>query len=77
MFFFTMSIALLVTAPTDQSYWANTFVSMLFVPFAMNWSFPSATILMSNAVAKQHQGIAASLVATVRPPPSLISLSHD
>ncbi|CAK4033381.1 MFS general substrate transporter [Lecanosticta acicola] len=65
MLVFTLSIALLLTAPPSQTYWANTFVSILIAPFAMNWSFPSATILMSNAVAKHHQGIAASLVATM------------
>lgn len=28
-------------------------------------SFPAATLILSNAVAKEHQGIAASLVNTV------------
>jgi len=28
-------------------------------------SFPAATVILSNAVAKEHQGIAASLVNTV------------
>ena len=31
----------------------------------MDMSFPSATIVLSNAVKKEHQGIAASLVNTV------------
>lgn len=31
----------------------------------MDMSFPAATIILSNAVSKEHQGIAASLVATV------------
>lgn len=31
----------------------------------MDISFPAATVMISNLVAKEHQGIAASLVATV------------
>jgi hypothetical protein len=33
--------------------------------FGMDMSFPAATVIMSNAVEKHHQGIAASLVNTV------------
>lgn len=61
---FAVCILLLATAPADQIYWKNTFLSMIIAPFAMNWSFPAGTILMSNAVAKKHQGVAASLIAT-------------
>lgn len=35
------------------------------MPFGMDMSFPAATVTMSNAVEKHHQGIAASLVNTV------------
>lgn len=35
------------------------------MPFGMDMSFPAATVIMSNAVEKHHQGIAASLVNTV------------
>lgn len=31
----------------------------------MDMSFPAATLILSNAVSKEHQGIAASLVNTV------------
>lgn len=31
----------------------------------MDMSFPAATLILSNVVKKEHQGIAASLVATV------------
>lgn len=65
MLFFFVGTILLITAPVHQSYFINTLLSILVMPFAMNWSFPSGTILMANAVAKQHQGIAASLITTV------------
>lgn len=62
---FTVGIILFTTAPTDQIYWGQTFVSVCVIPFGMDMSFPAATLILSNAVKKQHQGIAASLVSTV------------
>ncbi|KAF1958013.1 MFS general substrate transporter [Byssothecium circinans] len=56
---------LLVTMPIDQTYWAQTFVSVLIMPGAMNLSYPAASILMSSALPKEQQGIAASLVSTL------------
>ena len=38
---------------------------MLVMPFGMDMSFPASTLILSDAVAKRHQGIAASLVNTV------------
>lgn len=62
---FTVGIALFTTAPIDQIYWGQTFVSIIVIPFGMDMSFPAATLILSNAVKKEHQGIAASLVSTV------------
>lgn len=62
---FTAGILIFTTAPVDQIYWAQTFVSICVIPFGMDMSFPAATLILSNAVKKEHQGIAASLVATV------------
>ncbi|KAL5916480.1 hypothetical protein ACKVV1_006117 [Pyricularia oryzae] len=62
--FFAGSL-LLVTSPVNQSYWFNTFFGILVMPFGMDMSNPAATILLSNSVSKEHQGIAASLVVTV------------
>ncbi|KAK0714292.1 major facilitator superfamily-domain-containing protein [Apiosordaria backusii] len=53
---FSVGSLLLATAPVHQSYWFNTFFGILIMPFA--------TILLSNSVSKEHQGIAASLVVT-------------
>ncbi|KAI3392307.1 hypothetical protein diail_5890, partial [Diaporthe ilicicola] len=63
--FFLTGILIFSTAPIDQIYWAQTFVSIAVIPFGMDMSFPAATLILSNAVKKEHQGIAASLVATV------------
>ncbi|KAK8007700.1 hypothetical protein PG989_001690 [Apiospora arundinis] len=63
--FFTVGITLIATAPIQQTYWAQAFVSMLVTPWGMDMSFPAATLILSNAVARKHQGIAASLINTV------------
>ncbi|KIX06524.1 uncharacterized protein Z518_04500 [Rhinocladiella mackenziei CBS 650.93] len=63
--FFTVGHILIATAPVDQTYWAQTFVCTIVIPWGMDMSFPAATVILSNAVSKEHQGIAASLVNTV------------
>ncbi|KAG5912972.1 hypothetical protein E4U53_005067, partial [Claviceps sorghi] len=62
---FTTGAVLTATAPADQTYWGQTFVSMLVMPFGMDMSFPAATLILSDAVPKAHQGVGASLVNTV------------
>jgi MFS family permease len=62
---FFIGSVLLATAPTNQLYWLNTFFGILVMPFGMDMSNPAATIILSNSVPKEHQGIAASLVVTV------------
>ncbi|KAM3505524.1 hypothetical protein MY11210_007940 [Beauveria gryllotalpidicola] len=62
---FTIGIILTSFSPVHQIYWGQIFVSMLIMPFGMDMSFPAATLTLSNAVAKEHQGIGASLVNTV------------
>lgn len=62
---FLVGTILLMTAPVDQIYWSQTFVATVVTPWGMDMSFPAATLILSNAVSKEHQGIAASLVNTV------------
>ncbi|KAI0435807.1 major facilitator superfamily transporter [Xylaria telfairii] len=62
---FTIGTALIATVPPDQIYWGQIFVSTIIMPFGMDMSFPAATLILSDAVDKEHQGIAASLVNTV------------
>jgi MFS family permease len=49
----------------QQVYWAQTFVSIVVMPFGMDMSFPAATVILSNYMPREHQGLAASLVNTV------------
>ncbi|KAH7355794.1 YOR378W-like protein [Pyrenochaeta sp. MPI-SDFR-AT-0127] len=65
MTFFMLGSLLLATIPIGQVYWAQTFVSVLIMPGAMNLSYPAANILLSSSLPKEKQGIAASLVSTM------------
>eukprot|EP00026_Physarum_polycephalum_P005889 Phypoly_transcript_05928.p1 GENE.Phypoly_transcript_05928~~Phypoly_transcript_05928.p1 ORF type:complete len:545 (+),score=60.63 Phypoly_transcript_05928:205-1839(+) len=62
---FTAGSILLATVPERQTYWAQTFVALVVTPWGMDMSFPSATIILSNHMPREDQGIAASLVNTV------------
>ena len=64
MVFFLVGGLLISTVPVHQSYWIQTFLSIIIMPGGMNLSFPAGTILLSNAIPKENQGIAASLVST-------------
>lgn len=63
LFFLTGQI-LIATVPAHQIYWAQTFVSIVLMPWGMDLSFPSATILLSNNTPADDQGIASSLINT-------------
>lgn len=71
---FTMLIAMIAffigevvtaTQPIHQIYWAQMFVAILIMPFGMDMSFPAGTVILSNNMPKEHQGLAASLVNTM------------
>eukprot|EP01124_Arcella_intermedia_P021865 TRINITY_DN3131_c0_g1_i1.p1 TRINITY_DN3131_c0_g1~~TRINITY_DN3131_c0_g1_i1.p1 ORF type:complete len:272 (+),score=21.14 TRINITY_DN3131_c0_g1_i1:501-1316(+) len=62
MAFCTGSI-LVATQPVEQTYWAQTFVCLLIIPFGMDMNFTSATVFLSNSMPREHQGIAASLIS--------------
>ncbi|KAI0542207.1 major facilitator superfamily transporter [Xylaria digitata] len=62
---FTIGITLIATTPIGQSYWLQTFFCNIIITWGMDLSFPAATLMLSDLVAPEHQGIAASLVTTV------------
>ncbi|KAJ9253353.1 hypothetical protein DTO195F2_7116 [Paecilomyces variotii] len=62
---FTTGLALLATLPPDQIYWAQAFVMSIVICWGMDMSFPSGTVILSNSMHHQHQGLAGSLVNTV------------
>lgn len=62
---FFVGITIAATQPVQQTYWAQMFVSICVMPFGMDMSFPAATVILSNHMPREHQGLAASLVNTV------------
>jgi MFS family permease len=64
MWAFFVGSLLWALAPVEQTYWINSFIGVLIIPFGMDMSNPAASILLSNSMAKEHQGTAASLVVT-------------
>ncbi|KAF5630292.1 aminotriazole resistance [Fusarium sp. NRRL 52700] len=62
---FTTGTILMMTAPVEQSYWYQSFFGLIVMTFGMDMSFPAATLILSNSVKREHQGIAASLVSTI------------
>jgi MFS family permease len=59
---FCIGNILVATAPPDQTYWAEIFVATLITPFGMDISFPAASLIVSNTIPEQQQGVAASMV---------------
>lgn len=64
MLFFALSAVLMATAPVEQTYWANSFLSILFMPLGLNMSSPVAAVLVANSLPVEQQGIAGGLVFT-------------
>jgi MFS family permease len=60
---FCIGNILAATMPVKQLYWKQAFWSVLIIPFGMDLSFPTATLLMSNLLPQSHQGVAASTIA--------------
>jgi MFS family permease len=56
---------LAATRPPHSIYWTYYFFSVLIITVGMDTSFPAATIIFSNAVPQQYQGMAASIVITI------------
>ncbi|KAM3121962.1 hypothetical protein CJJ07_005356 [Candidozyma auris] len=51
--------------PVDQSFWRLSFGQMFLLTWGMDFSFPAASLILSDFLPTQHQGMAGSLVNTV------------
>ncbi|KAJ5737754.1 uncharacterized protein N7483_002879 [Penicillium malachiteum] len=65
LIWFCVGNIILATMSVHQSYWLGIFWSYLLSPFGMDMSFPAGTIILSDLMAPEKQGIAASLIATI------------
>ncbi|CRG92788.1 putative MFS-type transporter C1683,03c [Talaromyces islandicus] len=62
---FCVGNIVLATMPVEQTYWRDIFWAYLLSPFGMDMSFPAGTLILSNLMPAERQGIAASLIATI------------
>ncbi|RMZ89592.1 hypothetical protein DV736_g3175, partial [Chaetothyriales sp. CBS 134916] len=62
---FAAGSIIIATAPADQTYWGQSFVMSLVITFGMDMSFPAASLIISNTVPREKQGVGMSLVNTV------------
>ena len=62
---FCIGNVLVATAPVSQTYWLQTFLSLVITPWGMDMSFPAGTLILSDTMPKEHQGLGASLVNTI------------
>lgn len=62
---FTGASIILATAGVHQSYFRNTMGAWMIGPFGMDWSFPAASILLSEELPPHSQGMAGSLVSVM------------
>ncbi|KAF7561979.1 hypothetical protein G7046_g2140 [Stylonectria norvegica] len=59
-----VSSVLMATTPEKQTYWLNTFFSILIMPFGMVLSTPAAVTLLGRSLPEGHHGLAPGLTTT-------------
>lgn len=64
MLCFLSADLILATCPVHEVYWRSTFGIWFIAVFGMEWSFPGASIIMSDSLPQHLQGLAGSLVST-------------
>ncbi|TIB27543.1 hypothetical protein E3P86_04121 [Wallemia ichthyophaga] len=65
LFAFLTAVCLIAFQPVNLTYWAMQFLSFVIAPFGMDMSFPAASIIISDHLPREHQGLAGSLVNTL------------
>lgn len=62
---FTVGSMLLSITPVHQTYWKMNIGMVAILSFGMDLSFPAASIILSDFLPMQYQGMAGSLVNTI------------
>lgn len=62
---FMLGSTILSIIPVNQTFWRLTFAQMFFLAWGMDCSFPAASLILSDFLPSEHQGMAGSLVNTV------------
>ena len=60
-----ISNLLVATMPVQQSYWAQTFPSIVLCCLCPDFIYVAAQLIASNSVSRRHQGVACSLIGTL------------
>ena len=61
-----IALVLIGTMPVQQTYWAQVFPAVIMQSFGPDFLFSAAQIIASNAVKREEQGIAGSLIGTLQ-----------
>lgn len=61
---FLVSNILVGTRPVHQTYWAQNFISVIILPFAIDFSLPTGGIILLSLVPNTEVGAASSIVLT-------------
>lgn len=65
MIAFVIGCIMLSVTPVDQSYFRMNLGTMIILSFGLDMSFPAATIILSDNLPMQYQGMAGSLANTM------------
>ncbi|KAF4980087.1 hypothetical protein FZEAL_3837 [Fusarium zealandicum] len=60
-----ISSTLMATAPVQQQYWLNAFISTIFMGIGLVLIIPASETVLSRSVPQGHPGLSSSLVTTV------------
>lgn len=62
---FTVPCVLLAVAPVDETWFRTTMGTGILIGFGMDTSYPASSIIMSDTLPPDCQGMAGSLVNTL------------
>ncbi|KAJ5178555.1 drug resistance protein [Penicillium coprophilum] len=65
MLCYFLTSLLMALRPVHSTYWTYFFFATIIATFAMDSSLPAATIIFSNAVPRQYQGMGSSVIMTI------------
>ncbi|OQE44624.1 hypothetical protein PENCOP_c002G05221 [Penicillium coprophilum] len=65
MLCYFLTSLLMALRPVHSTYWTYFLFATIIATFAMDSSLPAATIIFSNAVPRQYQGMGSSVIMTI------------
>ena len=62
---FCIANLLLALCTIDSTYWTYLFFAIVIAPFGMDMSYPAASLIVSNSLPRERQGVGASMINAV------------